>query len=134
MPTSNGLNRRSFLRNAKMTALVGAVGTSSLGTVAAVAADATMGGKYDFDTPYNRIGTDCVKWDRTDQDLYGKENIAVGHGHRGYGFPLRAGHHQSFGGPHEARELGLSGHATVALPKPSSIGTSGVTASTSIRI
>src|SRR5579862_9376067 len=79
MPTSNGLNRRSFLRNAKMTALVGAVGTSSLGTAAAFAADATMGGKFDFDTPYNRIGTDCIKWDRQIA-LYGKENIVAGMG------------------------------------------------------
>ena len=47
-----------------MTALVGAVGTSaSLGTAAAFEADAMQGGKYDFDTPYNRIGTDSVKWD-----------------------------------------------------------------------
>jgi cystathionine beta-lyase len=47
-----------------MTALVGAVGTSaSLGTAAAFEADAMQGGKFDFDTPYNRIGTDSVKWD-----------------------------------------------------------------------
>jgi cystathionine beta-lyase len=47
-----------------MTALVGAVGTSaSVGTAAAFAADATLGGKYDFDIPYNRIGTDSIKWD-----------------------------------------------------------------------
>src|SRR5579862_2866708 len=63
MSRNVGLDRRSFLRNARMTALVGAVGTSSLGTAAAFAADATMGGKYDFDTPYNRVGTDSIKWD-----------------------------------------------------------------------
>lgn len=63
MSRNDGLDRRSFLRNARMTALVGAVGSSSLGTAAAFAADATMGGKYDFDTPYNRIGTDSIKWD-----------------------------------------------------------------------
>jgi len=64
MSHNDGVNRRAFFRSARMTALVGAVGTSaSLGTAAAFAADATMGGKFDFDTPYNRIGTDSVKWD-----------------------------------------------------------------------
>jgi len=48
-----------------MTALVGAVGTrASLATAAAVEATGTPDGKYDFDTPYNRIGTDCIKWDQ----------------------------------------------------------------------
>src|SRR5262249_13246694 len=35
--------------------------------------------KYDFDTPYNRIGTDTTKWDRQIR-IFGKENIAVGMG------------------------------------------------------
>src|ERR1700737_4731414 len=65
MSRNDGPNRRAFFRSARMTALVGAVGTSaSLGTAAAFEADATQGGKYDFDTPYNRIGTDCITWDR----------------------------------------------------------------------
>jgi cystathionine beta-lyase len=64
MSRNDGLNRRAFFRSARMTAIVGAVGTSaSLGTVAAFEADAMQGGKFDFDTPYNRIGTDSVKWD-----------------------------------------------------------------------
>ena len=64
MSHNDGVNRRAFFRSARMTALVGAVGTSaSLGTAAAFEADAMQGGKYDFDTPYNRIGTDSVKWD-----------------------------------------------------------------------
>ena len=49
------LHRRAFLRN---TALLSAAAGSS-----ASAAD-TASGKYDFDTPYSRIGTDSVKWDR----------------------------------------------------------------------
>ncbi len=58
----NGLNRRAFLRNAQMTALVGAAATH---TSLALAADATtQDGKFDFDTPYSRMGTDSVKWDR----------------------------------------------------------------------
>ena len=71
MAHTDGLNRRSFLRNAGMTAIAGAVGTgSSLRTVAASALEAAPNGKYDFDTPYNRLGTDSTKWDaavRTNQ-------------------------------------------------------------------
>ena len=33
------------------------------GAGAEAAATAPMGGKYDFDTPYNRLGTDSVHWD-----------------------------------------------------------------------
>src|SRR5471030_2773225 len=67
MAQHDGLNRRSFLRNAGLTAVVGAVGGG--GTLAAAAATVVAGapeginGKFDFDTPYNRIGTDSVKWD-----------------------------------------------------------------------
>jgi len=80
MSRNEGLDRRAFLRNAKMAALVGAVGTSaSLETAIAFEPDATTGGKYDFDTPYNRIGTDCVKWDRQLR-LYGQDSIVAGMG------------------------------------------------------
>src|SRR5581483_5212798 len=69
MAQTDGLNRRSFLRNAGLTALVGAVGSgSSLGSATAAAAsltgEADANGKFDFDTPYNRLGTDSVKWDQ----------------------------------------------------------------------
>jgi cystathionine beta-lyase len=67
MPQKNSLNRRAFLRSAPLTAAVGAL------------ADAAPGSKYDFDTPYSRVGTDSVKWDRQ-MRMYGKENIAVGMG------------------------------------------------------
>ena len=65
MSQNDGLNRRSFLRNAGLTALVGAVAPGSslaaaAGAALAPAADPT---KFDFDTPYSRIGTDSVKWD-----------------------------------------------------------------------
>lgn len=36
-------------------------------------------GNYDFDTPYDRIGTDSYKWDRQIR-IYGREHIAVGMG------------------------------------------------------
>ena len=66
MPHTDGLNRRGFLRNAGMTALAGAVGGgTSLRTVTASAFEgAAANGKFDFDTPYNRLGTDSVKWDQ----------------------------------------------------------------------
>ena len=79
MSRNDGLNRRAFFRNARMTALVGAVGTSSLSTAAAFGADVAQGGKFDFDTPYNRIGTDSIKWDRQIRQ-YGKDNIIAGMG------------------------------------------------------
>ena len=80
MSSSEALNRRSFLKNAGLTALVGAVGTGSSPVVtAASAAFDPPEGTYDFDTVYNRIGSDCVKWDQQIR-TYGKDNIAVGMG------------------------------------------------------
>jgi cysteine-S-conjugate beta-lyase len=80
MPHDVALDRRSFLRNAGLTALAGAVGTASPVALGA-AGDALdpPGSKYDFDTVYSRIGTDCVKWDRQIRN-YGKDDIAVGMG------------------------------------------------------
>ena len=81
MSHTDGLNRRAFLQNAGMTALLGALGTGT--SVAGDAAGAILappaGGKYDFDTPYSRVGSDCVKWDQQIR-TYGKDNIAVGMG------------------------------------------------------
>ena len=79
------LDRRAFLRNAGLTALAGAVArapAAAASPAAASPADAVLdppGSKYDFDTVYSRIGTDCVKWDRQIR-LHGKDNIAVGMG------------------------------------------------------
>ena len=61
---NKGHNRRLFLTNMGLGGGVLALGplaTSIASSVEASAAPAK--GKYDFDTPYNRIGTDCVKWD-----------------------------------------------------------------------
>jgi len=63
-----------------MTALAGAVGTgTSLATTVPGAVTATTDGKFDFDTPYNRVGTECYKWDKQIK-RFGKENIEVGMG------------------------------------------------------
>ena len=71
--SEHGFHRRAFLRNVPLTALAG-------GSLAAAPADDHGSStKFDFDTPYNRIGTDCVKWDQQIR-MYGKENIAVGMG------------------------------------------------------
>ena len=68
-----GTNRRGFFGS--VAAAAGAL--SSLAPAAL--ADDKPGGPYDFDTPFNRVGTDCVKWDQQIR-IYGKENIAVGMG------------------------------------------------------
>jgi len=75
VPRKHVLNRRAFLRNAPISALASAVGTGA----ASGTADAATSGKFDFDTPYNRIGSDSVKWDRQ-ISIYGRDNIAVGMG------------------------------------------------------
>ena len=80
MPQNRRLNRRTFLRSAGMTAIAGAVGTgTSLRPVSASAAEAAAGGKFDFDTPYNRIGSDSVKWDQALRNN-GMESIVAGMG------------------------------------------------------
>jgi cystathionine beta-lyase len=72
------LNRRTFLRNAGLTAVASAVSTNV--PLAAHGLDApASNGRYDFDTPYSRLGTDCTKWDRQ-MAVYGKDKIAVGMG------------------------------------------------------
>jgi cysteine-S-conjugate beta-lyase len=75
MGTNIGLDRRAFLKGMQLVAVAGAARAG----VAAPTAPSEDAGKYDFDTPYNRIGTDCVKWDQQIR-LYGKEHIAVGMG------------------------------------------------------
>jgi len=82
MPHTDGLNRRGFLRNAGMTALAGAVGGgTSLRTVTASAFEgAAANGKFDFDTPYNRIGTDSTKWDSAIRTNEMENGITAGMG------------------------------------------------------
>ena len=61
-----------------MTALAGAIGTGSTVAVAAAPTPGMVNGKFDFDTPYNRIGSDCVKWD-SQITLFG-DKVKVGMG------------------------------------------------------
>ena len=51
-----------------MTALAGAAGTvATVSSTASAQSSSSIprlaGGRYDFDTPYNRVGTDCARWD-----------------------------------------------------------------------
>src|SRR5262245_49611424 len=80
MAQRDGLDRRAFLKNAGLTAVIGAVGSGTplAAAASAVTADAT-GGVFDFDTPYNRIGTDCTKWDRQIA-AFGMKKIVAGMG------------------------------------------------------
>lgn len=65
MSKNVGLDRRSFMKGAGMTALAGAAGTIATGaTVASAQSSSRMNnGMFDFDTVYNRIGSNCARWD-----------------------------------------------------------------------
>lgn len=74
------LGRRAFLRSTGMTAAAGAVG-AAVPLAAEVGGQARRqeGGRYDFDTVYDRIGTDSSKWD-AQIARYGRDRIEVGMG------------------------------------------------------
>jgi hypothetical protein len=80
MPQNDGLNRRTLLKQAGMSAVAGAMasGTPSAAQ-SAPAASETAGMSYDFDTVYSRVGTDSVKWD-AQIARYGKDSIVAGMG------------------------------------------------------
>ena len=79
MSQTIGLDRRKFLKGAGVTALAGVVGTGgSVATAVTEKSSYSNDGKFDFDTPYSRIGTDCVKWDEQ-MELFG-EDLEVGMG------------------------------------------------------
>jgi cystathionine beta-lyase len=80
------MGRRSFLRNAGLTAFAGAVGARTPLAAAAtgvpdevLAPNDPVNGKYDFDTPYNRFGTMSTKYDSQIR-TWGKDSIQVGMG------------------------------------------------------
>ncbi len=75
------LNRRTFLRNAGMAALVGGVGvkSSEAATLNAQGSTQSATGRYDFDTIYSRVGTNSSKWD-AQIAKFGREHVQVGMG------------------------------------------------------
>jgi cysteine-S-conjugate beta-lyase len=84
MAQGYSLDRRSFLRNAGLTALVGAMGPGTnpvraVTSVAAKSGGAPPAGRFDFDTVYARFGTECVKYDQQIR-TYGKASVQVGMG------------------------------------------------------
>jgi cystathionine beta-lyase len=83
MSQPNGLNRRAFLRNAGLTALAGAAAGTHAPLLAATAdaapAAQASNGTFDFDTVYNRFGTDSTKFDQQ-IGRYGKDSVQVGMG------------------------------------------------------
>ena len=83
MSQPNGLNRRAFLRNAGSIALAGAAAGSRSPLAASAQADVlqqpSADGKFDFDTVYNRFGTDSTKFDQQIR-VYGADSVQVGMG------------------------------------------------------
>ena len=80
MSQLHGLNRRAFLRNAGLTALAGAAaGTPLTAADSATALQVPSNGTFDFDTIYNRFGTDSTKFDQQIR-VYGKDSVQVGMG------------------------------------------------------
>lgn len=85
MSQHQGLNRRLFLRNAGLTAL--AAGAAGTGVPLAAAAPESESqafapgpnGKFDFDTPYSRFGTNSIKYDQPNR-VYGAGSVEVGMG------------------------------------------------------
>ena len=80
----NGASRRTFLRNAGATAVLGAAGARSAfaqGTGASSAASvartsvAQGSAEFDFDEVYERHGTDSVRWDKA-AEQFGAEIVA----------------------------------------------------------
>lgn len=65
------LDRRAFLKSAGMTALATGAWSAAMSSTARAAAAG-----YDFDEVYNRVGTDCYKWDKQ-IDEFGKDKIVV---------------------------------------------------------
>src|SRR5688572_29125963 len=80
MSQLHGLNRRAFLRNAGLTALAGAAAGHPLTAAgSATALQVPSNGTFDFDTIYNRFGTDSTKFDQQIR-VYGKDSVQVGMG------------------------------------------------------
>lgn len=75
-----GLDRRSFLKGAGMTAIAGAVSTAGTTTAAAAAAAASSAsGEFDFDKNVDRVGSNCHKYDGQIAK-FGEEYFEIGMG------------------------------------------------------
>ncbi len=72
-------NRRTFLKGAGMTALAGVVASGGSAAAATVKPARMKGGKYDFDEIYNRVGSNCFKYDGQIAK-FGEEHFEIGMG------------------------------------------------------
>ena len=64
MSQSLELNRRTFLKSAGATAILGAVGVKTVSAIETTGAPSVLlYPTYDFDERFSRSGTDCSKWD-----------------------------------------------------------------------
>ena len=69
----DGFDRRAFLGSAWN------IGLAPGANLPLLAAAASSSERFDFDTPYNRFGTNSVKWDAQVR-RYGKDSIVAGLG------------------------------------------------------
>jgi cysteine-S-conjugate beta-lyase len=74
------LDRRTFLRSAGVTALFGAAGVegASATRLSRSLARRSPRGTFDFDAPFDRIGTDCTKWDGAIADFGDRIEVGMG--------------------------------------------------------
>ena len=79
MPDRASLNRRRFLQNAGLTAMLGLGGASGISGQLRAPNSTSASGRYDFDEIYNRFGTDSSKFDRPNR-LFGRDSVEVGMG------------------------------------------------------
>ena len=79
MPAKRGLDRRNFLRSAGATALLGALGAKDAAALGSAALDFTQERQaFDFDRHFDRIGTDCTKWDGAIADFGSGIEVGMG--------------------------------------------------------
>ena len=79
MSKITGLDRRAFLKGASMTALAGAVSAGSTTAAAAGSSAKMKNGRYDFDEVYDRVGSNCYKYDGQIAK-FGEEYFDIGMG------------------------------------------------------
>lgn len=79
------LDRRSFLKAAGATAALGAAGASGALGERGLLAEPALGSRgrpdsqtHDFDEVYDRVGTGCIKWDRTREEFGEDLEVAMG--------------------------------------------------------
>ena len=84
------LNRRTFLRTAGMTAVAGAVGSSSASFAAPSLSPGTEppDGVFDFDEIYDRVGTDVLQVGRSDHRSLGPGERRSRDGRGRHGLPV----------------------------------------------